>query len=276
MKDLFSLLYKRLRLLPLLVVVAGMAFVVRIGDAVIQTRDLTGAAFAQEKADEKKEEAATKEEPKKEEAAAETPEEKTDEAKAEEDKTEEAKTEGAPDKPAAPGEKPGKVDLPSTAAPAWTDASDGDIDYSTLRKELYEDLLQRRQQLDEKEKVLGQREALLEAGEKEITRKFNELTGLRNEIQELLKKQSNEEDARIASLVKIYEGMKPKDAARIFNTLDMDIMIDVVSKMSERKSAPIIASMEADRARALTTLLAEQKKLPELPDDGTATPAPGQ
>ena len=271
MKDLFSLLYKRLRLLPLLVVVAGMAFVVRIGDAVIQTRDLTGAAYAQEKSDEKKEEAAAKEEPKKEDAAAETPAEKIDEAK-----TEEAKTEGAPDKPAAPGEKPGKVDLPSTAAPAWTDASDGDIDYSTLRKELYEDLLQRRQQLDEKEKVLGQREALLEAGEKEITRKFNELTGLRNEIQELLKKQSNEEDARIASLVKIYEGMKPKDAARIFNTLDMDIMIDVVSKMSERKSAPIIASMEADRARALTTLLAEQKKLPELPDDGAAPPAAGQ
>ena len=56
------------------------------------------------------------------------------------------------------------------------------------------------------------------------------------EIQDLLKQQSEEEKARIASLVKIYEGMKPKDAARIFNTLDTDILLDVVGKMSERKS----------------------------------------
>ena len=265
MKDFITLVLHRLRLVPLLVAVASLAFIVRVGDAALQFRDLSGAAHAQEKEPEKKEEAAS-EEPKKETAETEKPEEKTDE------KSAEVKDNEAPDKPTSPGDKPGKVDLPSAPTPAWTDASDGDIDYSTLRKELYEDLLQRRQQLDEKEKVLGQREALLEAGEKEITRKFNELTGLRNEIQELLKKQSSEEDARIASLVKIYEGMKPKDAARIFNTLDMDIMMDVVSKMSERKSAPIIASMEAERARALTMLLAEQKKLPELPDDGSAPP----
>ena len=39
----------------------------------------------------------------------------------------------------------------------------------------------------------------------------------------------------------------------------------LVGKMAENKSAPIIAAMDADKARALTTLLAEQKKLPELP-----------
>ena len=259
MKDFKTALRARLRLLPLLVVVATLAFAVRVGDAVVQVRDWSGAVQAASEpsqADLKKPEV----------KAPETPPAPSETAAAKsEEKTE---------------EKPGDVELPATpdgtakaGGAGWSDASDGDIDYSSLRKELYEDLLQRRQQLDAKEKALSQREALLEAGEKEIGKKYDELTGLRNEIQELLKKQSEEETARIASLVKIYEGMKAKDAARIFNSLDMDILLDVVSKMSERKTAPIIAEMDEEKARALTTLLAEQKKLPELPSDAVTPPA---
>ena len=62
--------------------------------------------------------------------------------------------------------------------------------------------------------------------------------------------------------------MKPKDAARIFNTLDLDVLLNVVSRMSERKSAPVIASMDPERARTLTIMLMEQKALPTLSDDG--------
>jgi flagellar motility protein MotE (MotC chaperone) len=249
MKELLLSLKERLRILPLLVVVASLAFVVRVGDAALQVKSLSGSAFAQ-----------------------------GEPAKAEEKKVaEEAKDATPPAEPPAPevkaAEKPGAIELPSAAPPAWSDAADADIDYSNLRKELYQDLLQRRQQLDDKEKSLAQREALLDAGKQEIDKKVQELTGLRDEIQNLLKKQTDEETARIASLVKIYEGMKPKDAARIFNTLDMDILLEVVAKMSERKSAPIIAAMDAERARGLTTMLAEQKKLPELPD-GEIPPLP--
>lgn len=274
MKDLLLALKNRLRLLPLLVMVASLAFVVRIGDAVLQVRTLSGAAFAEEKAEKEtpppataaakednkpaKEEAPPKEEEPKKEAVA-------------------AKESLPPAELAAPEvkplEKPGEIELPSASPPAWSDAADADIDYSNLRKELYQDLLQRRQQLDEKEKVLAQREALINAGEKEITKKYQELTSLRDEIQALLKKQSEEENARIASLVKIYEGMKAKDAARIFNTLDMDILLEVVARMSERKTAPIIAEMTEEKARALTIMLAEQKKLPDLPGETTPVPA---
>jgi flagellar motility protein MotE (MotC chaperone) len=59
--------------------------------------------------------------------------------------------------------------------------------------------------------------------------------------------------------------MNPKDAAKIFNSLDMDVLLQVITKMSERKSAPIIAAMDEERARDVTILLAEQNKLPDLP-----------
>jgi flagellar motility protein MotE (MotC chaperone) len=175
---------------------------------------------------------------------------------------------------AAQGEKEGAKDiaLPSTGAAStdsankdWQDASDTDTDSADIKKEMYGDLSKRRTEIEAKEKKLGEREALLEAAQKELDRKFKEMEGLRDEIKDLLQQQTAAEASRIQSLVKIYSGMKPKDAARIFSTLDTDILMDVVSNMPESKAAPIIALMEADRAKALTTLLAEQKKLPDVP-----------
>ena len=95
--------------------------------------------------------------------------------------------------------------------------------------------------------------------------KYKELLKLRSEIEDLLGQQSEAEKARIDSLVKIYEGMKPKDAARIFDTLDLDVLVAVMSKMSERKLSPILAAMNPERARTVTIMLAEEKQLPELP-----------
>ncbi len=148
---------------------------------------------------------------------------------------------------------------------AWRDASETEFYYSPIRQELYEDLSRRRQEIEEKERALVTREALLTAAERELDQKLRELTAVRNEIRSLLDQQSEEENERITSLVRIYEGMKAKDAARIFNTLDMDVLIAVMSRMSERRSSPILAEMTPDRARAVTILLAQQKQLPTIP-----------
>lgn len=280
MRKLLKYFPKQLRVLPLLIVVASLAFVVRIGDAALQVRSLSGAAEAAEESDAKKSEDASAEASGTQPPASELKDAASDTPKPAEEKTAEKEktletTESAPSSEKEKGESAKKEEAPKEGDPKkWSDASETESDYSTVRKEMYQDLLQRRQQLDAKEKVLSEREALLEAGQKELDRKFQELSGLRDEIQELLKTQSKEEEARISSLVKIYEGMKPKDAARIFNTLDMDVLLQVVSRMGERKSGAILAAMEADRAKSLTTLLAEQKTLPNVPFDSPEVPTP--
>ncbi len=147
----------------------------------------------------------------------------------------------------------------------WRDASDSDLDYTDVKMELFEDLSKRRKEIVKKEQMMLTREALLRAAEKELDRKFQELSQLRGEIESLLEKQSDEEQGRVTSLVKIYEGMKPKDAARIFDTLDLDILVLVLGKMSERKLSPVLAKMNPERARTVTVMLAEQKQLPSLP-----------
>ena len=179
---------------------------------------------------------------------------------------------------APPGEKP-VIEAPSLGAapPApkkeeWKGADDLDDEYSDVKMELFTDLSKRRKDLESKEKELVMREALLKAAQAELEQKTNELTTIKTDIETLLKQQTEQEDKRIASLVKIYEGMKAKDAAKIFNALDMDVLLQVITKMSERKSAPIIAAMNEDKARDVTILLAEQNKLPDLPQLPTQTP----
>lgn len=154
---------------------------------------------------------------------------------------------------------------PKDPAYDWRDSSEIDMDYSDVKVQLFNDLKVRRERLDKKEKVMMQREALLRASEKELDRKFEELTKIKGELNELLNVQSQEEEKRIRSLVKVYENMKPKDAARIFDTLDIQILVDVTSRMSERKLSPVMAQMNPERAKTVTVFLAEQKSLPTLP-----------
>lgn len=129
-----------------------------------------------------------------------------------------------------------------------------------------QDLAQRREALDDLERELDERAALLEVAEQRIDEKIEELHLLRDELEGLLADLSGQQDEQMASLVRIYETMRPGDAATIFNGLDMAVLLDVLQQMSERRSAPILAAMEPERARQVTAELALRRELPELPE----------
>lgn len=135
--------------------------------------------------------------------------------------------------------------------------------FSAAEVETLQSLAKRREDLDRREQSIGQREALLKAASGEVDRKIAELSKIKTELEDLLGKQKTNEDAQYESLVKIYENMKPKDAANIFNTLEMDVLLPVIGKISERKASPILAAMNPDKAREVTIKLAEMRKLPQ-------------
>lgn len=68
----------------------------------------------------------------------------------------------------------------------------------------------------------------------------------------------------MASLVKVYERMKPKQAARIFEELDMKVILQVARRMKEANVAQILAAMDPVKARDITARIAS--------GDDTATP----
>lgn len=168
-------------------------------------------------------------------------------------------------------------DTGNAARPAPSTADDPSLDpdqriFSADEIQVLQSLARRREEIEKREQKLAAQEALLKAAEQEVDRKIAELNKLRTEIETLLGQQQKMEEDRILSLVKIYENMKPKEAAAIFNTLDMDVLLAVIGKMSERRSSPIIANMDTDRARLVTIRLAEQRKLPDVPAKPAAGP----
>lgn len=257
MDEFFKKFWEKMRLLPLLIVVASLAFVVRVGDAAMEMRALSNDAQAADAAKDATTSTASKDSTK-------TEDKKVEDGKsvaADASKSSAASVAGSNDSKAGDA---AKADVKTADKKDWKDAQDTTLDESEIRQDVYKDLMQRRVQLDGREKELQKREALVAATNAEITAKVKELTSLKTELEALLKRQNEAEDQNTARLVKIYEGMKPKDAARIFNDLDMDVLISVVSKMGEKKSALVIAAMDADKARRLTLMLSENKKLPDL------------
>ncbi|MFN4089513.1 MAG: MotE family protein [Alphaproteobacteria bacterium] len=132
------------------------------------------------------------------------------------------------------------------------------VSLSQVEIELLQKLSARREAIERRERELDVREALIKAAEARMTAKTSELATLQKRIEDLMQIHDKQQAEKLDSLVSIYEKMKPRDAARILEGLEMDILIDVLGRMREMRSAPILASMDPEKARAVTARLAER------------------
>ena len=130
--------------------------------------------------------------------------------------------------------------------------------------DLLQQLAERRQVLESREQEFELRTGLLAAAESRIDKKVEELKVLRETISGLIKTFDAQQDAKLLSLVKIYENMKPKEAAKIFEALQMDTLLEVAERMKERKLAPIMAKMDPEKARDMTVELSRLRRLPPV------------
>jgi flagellar motility protein MotE (MotC chaperone) len=127
--------------------------------------------------------------------------------------------------------------------------------------EVLQQLAERRAALDRREQQLDQRAALLTTAEANVATQLERLEQLRAEIAATIATHDAKEDAKLASLVKIYETMKPKAAAEIFDRLEMPILIRVVERMRAPKSADVLARMDPAKAKQVTAELARRTDL---------------
>ena len=73
-----------------------------------------------------------------------------------------------------------------------------------------------------------------------------------------LQKKEEAEAQRLKNLVTMYENMKAKDAARIFDRLEMRILIEVASGINPRRMSDILGQMSPEAAERLTVELANR------------------
>jgi flagellar motility protein MotE (MotC chaperone) len=180
-----------------------------------------------------------------------------------------AEAKQAPAAAAASADKPVQVaqassDKPATAAKSAKEKPLDPVLFTRSEIELLQELSKRRKELDAREDTIIQREGLLNAAETRIEKKIAELKGVKDDIELLIKKYDEQEEEQLDDLVAIYEKMKPKDASRIFNDLDIEILLQIFDKMKASKTALILAKMKADRAKEITSRIAARREMPSI------------
>jgi flagellar motility protein MotE (MotC chaperone) len=154
--------------------------------------------------------------------------------------------------------------LAQDTAPLPKDTAEDSESSSSAEVDVLTSLAKRRAALDSREAEIDARADLLAAAESRVDGKIATLKQLQDKIAELLGQRDAEQEKQVASLVKTYSAMKPRDAARIFDNLSDDVLIPVAQAMKSDVLAPVLAAMTADAAQKLTVKLANRLKLPDL------------
>lgn len=127
---------------------------------------------------------------------------------------------------------------------------------SATESALLASLANRRTELETYEKDLALRASLVDAAEKRLQERQATLQALETQISTLVDQRQDMETGQFAGIVSMYENMKPRDAANIFNALEMNVLLRVAKTMNPRKMAPILAAMDPARAQELTVKMA--------------------
>lgn len=124
--------------------------------------------------------------------------------------------------------------------------------------QILQNLAARREALDKREAALNERENLIKAAEAKLDARIKQLQDLKKQIEDLIFKATQTQDDDINRLVKVYESMKPKDAAAVFVSLNDEVRIPIAAKMKDRSLAAILSAMPPEEARKLTEKLAQR------------------
>jgi flagellar motility protein MotE (MotC chaperone) len=161
-----------------------------------------------------------------------------------------AKKEEAP-KPAAPATEPPKSDgvvvYPEQTAPV-----------SASERAILERLQSRRQELEARAREIDIRESLLKSAEKRIESKVEEMKAVESRISTASGVKSETDAARFKGIITMYEGMKPKDAAKVFDRLEMSVLFEIASQIAPRKMSDILGLMQTEAAERLTVEMARR------------------
>jgi flagellar motility protein MotE (MotC chaperone) len=129
---------------------------------------------------------------------------------------------------------------------------------SASERAILERLQARRQELEARSREIDIRESLLKAAEKRIEARVEELKAIESRITAATEQKNEAEAARFKSIITMYEGMKPKDAAKVFDRLEMPVLFEIASQIAPRKMSDILGLMSAEAAERLTVELARR------------------
>jgi flagellar motility protein MotE (MotC chaperone) len=138
---------------------------------------------------------------------------------------------------------------------------------SAAEVQVLQALSARRAALDRRADEVETQDALVLAAEQRLSERLAELRQLETTVNDLLGRLDESQEQRMASLVDVYQRMRAKDAAAVFDGLDDAVLVQVASRMRQANLAEVMGRMDPDRARRLTQMLAERARPPGSAED---------
>ena len=167
---------------------------------------------------------------------------------------------GSVEKPKEEEAKPA-VDAPEVAKPegvAVHPEQQQGAAVSPSERAILERLQARRQELEARAREIDIRESLLKAAEKRVESKVEEMKAVESRISTATQQKSEADTARFKGIVTMYEAMKPKDAAKVFDRLEMPVLIEIATQIAPRKMSDILGLMQTEAAERLTVEMARR------------------
>lgn len=118
----------------------------------------------------------------------------------------------------------------------------------------------RKAELDAKEEELNRMEQELQTQKAALEKRMTELEDTRRKISSVLDDRVKADDQKIESLVQLYTNMRPPQAAKVFETLDEDLTVEVLSRMKKKNAADIMNLLKPEKAQVVSEKLAGYKR----------------
>jgi flagellar motility protein MotE (MotC chaperone) len=129
---------------------------------------------------------------------------------------------------------------------------------SPSERAILERLQSRRQEIEARAREIDIRESLLKAAEKRIESRVEEVKAIEARISTATQQKTEADNARFKGIVTMYEAMKPKDAAKVFDRLEMPVLFEIASQIAPRKMSDILGLMSTEAAERLTIEMARR------------------
>jgi len=159
----------------------------------------------------------------------------------------------------APESKPAEPAGVSTQRPEDVAAQpDPATAVSPSERAVLERLQSRRQEIEARSREIDIRENLVKTAEQKLDGKLQELKATEARITAAEGQKAKAEAAKLKDLVTMYENMKPKDAAKVFDRLDIAVLYQIASQIAPRKLSDIVGQMQPENAERLTVEIARR------------------
>lgn len=121
---------------------------------------------------------------------------------------------------------------------------------------LLQALLEREKKAEEKDRRIEERLQILQAAEKQYETRLKQLTEAEERLKATIALASTAAEDDLARLTTVYENMKAKDAAKLFEAMSPDFAAGFLSRMKPESAAGIMAGLSPDAAYSVSVILA--------------------